>query len=154
MNLEDIDDELPWGFHDAFLERVDLDYCAGRAVLHMRFPMSEHQELDRRGRVELEGLVYWISEAPMIDPPTLYQAHTPAGLWIDLLRDHVREGFTLPACPPGCFASTLLVRTWNAFAYLCAREARLVWVDAEAKPARGELRAAYPGEEAPEIPTT
>jgi hypothetical protein len=148
MNLEELADELPWGLHDSSLERVELDYCAGRAVLHLRVPMSEHQDLDQRGRVELEGLVYWISESPTIDPAAGYHAHTPEGLWIDLLSaEQVRRGVTLPACPPGCFASGLYVSTWNACVYFAAREARLVWVETEPQPSRSDVRAAYPGGE-------
>lgn len=148
MTLDDIAGQLPWGFHDAFIERVELDYTAANATLFMRFPMTKGQDKDRRGRVELDRLVYWVNDAPTVDPERGYDSHSPAGLWVDLASpENTPACAGLPSCPEGCFASAFYVHTWNSYIHLCAGSAYLVWLEAEPQPARSLLRALRPGNE-------
>ena len=81
MTLEEIENSLPWGLHDAYRERIEIDWLAQRAVLRVRLMLSEHQDLDQRAHVVVDGLVY-CSIDPEIDPARGYDPMPAAGLWL------------------------------------------------------------------------
>jgi len=72
MNLRELTDDLSWGLHDAHLEHLDLDWPHATASLTVRFAMSERQDLDRRGRIDLMGLVFCAIDPPEIAPERHY----------------------------------------------------------------------------------
>ena len=78
MTLTEIEDSLPWGLHDAYLESLDGDALQGRVHLVLRVMMSEAQDLDQRARIEILGLTYLYLEPPEAEAwPT---THSPARL--------------------------------------------------------------------------
>ena len=79
MTLDEIEDSLPWGLHDAHLEGIDLDWCSAQARFRLRVAVSEPQDLDQRCLLIVTGLVTCSIEAPRLAP-----AATPSGLWVDL----------------------------------------------------------------------
>jgi hypothetical protein len=74
---------LPWGFHDAYLERMDIDWANERLALTVRFMMSERQDMDQRALVTVERLVFCAIDPPEIDRARGYVPCPYSGLWID-----------------------------------------------------------------------
>jgi len=154
MNLAEIEVPLPWGFHDACLERLDIDWAGSRLELTLRLMMSSHQDEDQRAKVVVRGLVYCT-----IDPPVVHtsQSAQPApratsALWIDSGEGPGGDDAKarLPPPPPGCFLHWFFVYDWNAFIHICARDAELTWLEDTPRPARGKTRALFPGESIPD----
>ena len=57
MTMADVEAALPWGLHDALLESIQIDWLNARASL-MCAMIAERQDLDRRGKVTVSGLVF------------------------------------------------------------------------------------------------
>src|SRR4051794_3981013 len=114
----------------------------------MRLQMSEHQDLDQRARVIIEGLAYCSIEPPQIDPPH-YRPTPQQGLWVDS-GEGVQSG-DHPLLPDGCFIQWFFVRDWNRFIHICGKTAQLEWIEPTPVPARGNTRALFPGEEFPDL---
>ena len=151
MTLEELTDPLPWGLHDARLETLEVDWLRARLTLTARLMMSEHQDLDQRARFTLDGLVYCSIEAPEIDPGRGYEAIPPGGLMVSE-GTGAAPGYeaTLPPTPQGCFLHWFFVVQWNRFIHVCARDARLTWLDPSPVAARAGTRALFPGDELPD----
>jgi hypothetical protein len=58
-SLEERDD-LPWGFHDALLRAMTVDWLRQRLFIELRPKVSERQDLDRAARVVLSGLEWLV----------------------------------------------------------------------------------------------
>jgi hypothetical protein len=147
--LTQIEDDLPWGLHDAYLESLTLDWPAARLDLVVRLMMTERQDRDQRARITVRGLVYCV-----IDPPASTGALDPSseGLWIDAgagVAANAAVAARLPSTPEGCFVHWLFVHDWNAFVHLCARDAELAWLEPEPVASRAETRALFPGDTIP-----
>ena len=103
MTLTDLAADLPWGFHDAFIESLELDWLRARATFTMRLMLSERQDLDRRARVVIEGLVFCSVEPPEIDPSRGYDPIPEDGLRISDGAGAAEPGrVPLPTVPEGC----------------------------------------------------
>jgi hypothetical protein len=152
--LEAIEAALPWGLHDAYLERMEIDWVGQHLMLTVRVMISERQDMDQRALVTIAGLVFCAIDAPEIDPARGYEPCPPHGLWIDVgtgaANEHARA--TLPPTPNGCFLSWIFVQNWNRFIHVCAQDATMTWIDPAPVPARGTPRALYPGDETDDPP--
>ncbi len=145
--LAEIEDQLPWGFHDATLEGLTIDWLAQTVVLVMRFPMSRSQDIERRAQVSVSGLFFCsIDPVSPRDEPGL----PGQGLWIDA-REGAAEGVAnLPAIPSGVFLHHILVSSWNyRTIHIAGRDARLVWLG-EAEPRQRPEGALFPGDPVPD----
>jgi hypothetical protein len=149
MTLEELTAPLPWGLHDAYLESLTLDWPRATATLTVRLMMSEHQDTERRARIDLAGLVFCSVDAPEIAPHRGYTPAPPDGLRL-ADAEGAAPGAVLPATPEGCFVHRLFVNDWNRFIHLCARGASLTWLDPAPVPARARTRALFPGDELPD----
>jgi hypothetical protein len=58
MTMADVEAALPWGLHDALLESIEIDWPNARASLTVRVMIAEGQDLVRRGKVTVSGLVF------------------------------------------------------------------------------------------------
>ncbi len=151
MTLVEIADGLPWGLHDAYLERLELDWLAARLTLTIRVMMTEHQDMDQRARITIDGLVFCSIEPPEIDPAKGYTRIPDGGLWISDGPGAAEAGATsLPATPEGCFLHWFYVGPWNRFIHVCARDARLEWLEPAPVASRANTRALFPGDEIPD----
>jgi hypothetical protein len=127
VTLEELEDSLPNGFHDAILLQCTADYEGRRAEFTFRVDISEPEQPEGRrdARVVLRGLEFFA-----IDPP-------PSGSQrlgdMDLL---VSAGPGQPdtarlphlTIPDGTFAHWFFVSSWNSFIRVVAREAELHWL--------------------------
>jgi|HubBroStandDraft_5_1064220.scaffolds.fasta_scaffold244119_2 hypothetical protein len=136
MNIADLEATLPWGLHDARLESIEVDWLNARATLTVRVRVTAGQDIDRRGRITVGGLVFCSIDAPEIDPSRHYEPVPADGLWIGsgqgAANDEAKS--RLPLVPDGCFIHWLFVQNWNRFIHICGRNADLTWL--EPQPAR------------------
>jgi hypothetical protein len=148
MTLRELADGLRWGLHDAYLEALAIDWPHATASLTVRFMMSESQDEERRGRIDLNGLVFCSVDAPEIAPERGYTPTPAHGLWIsDGEGSAPGAQAALPFIPDGCFLHWLFVNDWNRFIHVCARDVSLTWLDEKPVAARAATRALFAGDE-------
>jgi hypothetical protein len=146
--LSELEDTLPWGLHDAYIERIEIDWIGRRAVLGVRAMISERQDMDQRAKVILDGLVYCSIDPPEIDPARGYEATPADGLWVNSASGLASTTATgHPAPPAGHFVHYFFVHNWNRSIHVCAESARLKWIEPTPVPARAGTRALYPGDQ-------
>jgi hypothetical protein len=152
MNLEELEATLPWGLHDAYLERLQIDWPEAKLVLDVRVMITEHQDMDQRALITITGLVFCSVDPPEIDLAHGYEPTPVGGLWIDSGVGPANEdsGGRLPRIPDGCFLNWLFVHQWNRFIHICGRNAYFAWLEPAPVPSRSATRALFPGEVVPD----
>lgn len=141
MKLTEIENSVPNGFHDAFLESVYVDYRSRRALIKLRLCVGDPDAETEKGReayreadLELLDIVYLVIEGP--DPRSKY-AETK-GLWIDGGEAKPDSAPAMPvpveSLPRGAFAYWFFVRDWNSFIHVAAMDATLHWSSESASP--------------------
>lgn len=148
MTITEIEDQLPWGFHDAYLERLEADWVRRRLTLQVRVMVSERQDLDRRARLLVEDLAHLIVEPPAEAPG---DSKTTQGLWIDSegLSAAPSTSYTTPAS--GYFWHRFFVHSTSSSIYICGRTATFEWIESSPADARGQTRALYEGDVIPKV---
>ncbi|MFL6389829.1 MAG: hypothetical protein ACJ71U_20310 [Terriglobales bacterium] len=136
MTLAQIDEILPNGFHDAEIEQLIWNFQTNSAVLHIDFWIATEEkdrEKCRRGRVELQGVLFLAVDPPeprQLDPKPYHPSGT---LQIDGMLTNERVFPCLPklksALPSGSEIFSFYVVNWNSFIHIAAAEATLVWSD-------------------------
>jgi len=136
MTLDDIENSLTNGFHDAFLQSVNIDYVNREATLILDVWIgdldAENERLReryRKGRLKLYQLVYFVVEAP----DSNYSYNKPGALWIDSgslesLKKPPSTQLT-KTIPEGTFEHWVFVRNWNSFIYMAAMDAQFDWIE-------------------------
>ena len=135
MQLEQLVDSLPNGFHDAKLENINLDYVSRRATLQMQLLIGvpdgetqEERETYKPAEVHLSEVLYFVIEAP----DSNYKYPTSKELDIDAGRADEKSAPTPPIpldqLPAGISAYWFFVSDWNSFIHVAAMGARLHWL--------------------------
>jgi hypothetical protein len=125
--IEQIELDLPDGFHDAKLCKLDVDYERGEAVMTIRAEVSNHHvtaETEyRRGELRIRGVRFLSMDVPRsISEPRL--------LWLDAGSGQPSTSpVELPPLPSNCFLHWFFVNEWNGFIRLAASNAQFRWVD-------------------------
>jgi hypothetical protein len=141
VQLVEIENSLPNGFHDAFLESVDADYISGRVLIKLRLCIGDPDASTEKAReayksanLELLDLVYLVIEAP--DPSSKHAEIK--GLWIDGGEAKPESDPPMPVpvefLPRGAFAYWFFVRNWNSFIHVAAMDARFHWSSEDVSP--------------------
>jgi hypothetical protein len=138
-------DDLPWGFHDAMLRAMHVDWLKGSLTIELRVKVSERQDLDRGGRITVTGLE-WLVVDPPSNPLADYDPALVGGYDIDSRPGAAREG--VPETSSGTFVHHFFVVERNSFIHLCARDASFEWTDAAPAPCGGT--ALFPGDDIPD----
>lgn len=135
--------------HDGSLEGLAIDYVARSLTLTLRLPISSHQDIERRARVVVEGLVFCSIEPPW-DGDGDYEAAPDGGLVLDAGEGPAKDATRLPPLPAGVFLQHFYVQSWNwRSMHIAARDARFEWIG-EPTP-RSEAGAIFfPGEDLPD----
>ena len=138
MTLAQIDETLPNGFHDAEIERLDWNFQTNSAVLDIDFWVAieeEDREKRRRGRIELQGIIFLsvgLPEPSELDPKPYHPSGT---LQIDgmLASEEILPNLPklLPYLPSGIEIFSFYVVNWNSFIHIAAAEAMLGWPDVQ-----------------------
>lgn len=129
MTIDDIENTLPNGFHDAVIRKLDIDYTKreGSLVIEVNAGNIEDDQVCRRiGKLTLTDIVFFVIEPP--DPNYPYKKSD--GLWIASsgLVNSLKLPTRLPNLQP-CdgFAHYFFINDWNAFIYLAAMDANFEW---------------------------
>ena len=136
MRLEEIDRMLPNDFHDAYLEKLTIDYAAAKAVfdLDLLFGVPDgknefEREAYRKGRLQLSNLIYCIIEPPLPNSHQRYRG-VDGPLKIDAwpmveMKDKPEK---LPEpLPEEAFAYVIYAMTWGTFIYVAGTDASFAW---------------------------
>lgn len=133
MTFDDVAASLPNGFHDAELQRFEMDYVHRT----LRFDLvvwignmddSRRRELYRPARLTLDGVAFLV-----IEPPDVNYSWLKAGR----IRIDAGEGqppqssSTLPAAPAGTQTAWMYLGDLNRFLFFCAGSASLEWTGPE-----------------------
>ena len=140
MTIRDIEAELPWGFHDAYLERLEIDWMRRAVTADIRVMMSERQDFDRRGRLSVSGLAFVV-----IDPP-VQAGDWEDGIWIDSDEISTTGSVDVPTVPSGYFLHRFFAHSMGASIFICARGATFDWLESAPSSARAPSRALFPGD--------
>jgi hypothetical protein len=134
MKIEEIERTLPNGFHDAVIERIDLNYLKREAKLYLNMQIQNCGSgevsscpINRTGIITLSELLFCIIEPP--DPQYPYQS--VEGLWITSSgpTDSIKTQTELrKLMSEEYFTHYFFVSNLNAFIYIAAKDARFEWI--------------------------
>jgi hypothetical protein len=131
MTLEELENTLPNGLHDAEVMRISVDYELRILALDLDVWVGdmdeapEKREAYRKGLIEISGLLFLAMEPP--DPNRPFQNGSLRIDGCDLSKNLDKK--LLDSLPPEAFFRSLWVSEWNAFIHIAAREAHLKWAD-------------------------
>ncbi len=134
MTFEELDNQLPNGFHDAELHSVRIDYVHGTMTLHMSFWVGDlkgpNREEYRAGELRITGLYFCA-----IDPPDPECRYVPHGSALNVSGDRAKPD-TFPALeklsqtlPPGVSCYRFFVHEWNSFINIAAKDVQVSWIE-------------------------
>ena len=135
MTLDELNDSLPNGFHDAQVYSIELDYRAGTAKLHlslwvgsMKDPQPQ-RETYQEATVIVTGLGFC-----SIDPPDPTYPFIPHGGFIDVSGDPAKADHlpSLPELttklPDSTWCYRFFVNDWNGFIHIAGRNAEITLI--------------------------
>lgn len=127
MTLEELEDTLPNGLHDAEISSLLIDYSRKEVRMELRvcFSDMERREAYRDATMTLEGMQFVAIEPP--DPR--YPFAKSVRLRIDVTHDkkHMRALTAASKALKDCVVSGLFVQEWNSYVWVAARHASLAW---------------------------
>jgi len=140
VTLEELDDSLPNGFHDAEIFSFELDYASGIARFQMNllvgWPDDPEPECEKYQEATLvvRSLCFC-----SVDPPVSTYPFLPDGKPICVSGD-VAKSDHLPSLPDlvaklpsGTWCYRFFVHDWNAFIHIAGRDAEVTWVGEKPK---------------------
>jgi hypothetical protein len=131
MNIDELEADLPNGFHDSRLRTFSSNPAQRRAEFvldvwlgDLQRSAASERDRHRAARLELLGLAYLIVD----DPDPRYATSDLERVQIDACGpdddpDRSRQ------VPEGGFAGRFFVTEWNAYIHFAALEARLTWIE-------------------------
>ena len=135
MTFDDLDRELPNGFHDARIFRIGVDYGARTATLDMSFWTGDqdcsNRDEYRDGTLQISGLLYLSIEPP--DPAYPFM-QSGSALYVS---GYPEDGEAFPpgsalvaVMPADATGYRFFVNDWNSFIHIAASDVKLSWADA------------------------
>ena len=135
MTLEELEQKLPNGFHDAHILKIELDYLAATARLHLSLlvgwpddPVPEREEY-QEAYLNLTGLCFC-----SIDPPDPNYPFIPNGEPVPASGYSLKPD-DLPALsalakrfPEDTWCYGFFLDNWNAYIQIAAKHAEINWV--------------------------
>jgi hypothetical protein len=136
--FEEIDNEF--GFHDAFMHDLRIDFVNGTAVLHMALdfgdPDGPKREDYRVAKLQVSGLCFCSIDPPHTggwDAPN--RRYMPRGYPLGVGGDSGKPGTRIPLealsqTPPlGISVYRFFVHDWNSFIIIAAKDVQISWLD-------------------------
>ena len=133
MTFQETAASLPNGFHDAELQRFEMDYVHRKLQFDLVVWMGDmddprDQELYRPARLTLDHVAFLVIEPPDISYPWL----KPGRIRIDAGDGQPRQSSSaLPVVPAGTTISWMYLGELNTFLLLSAGNASLQWTGFE-----------------------
>jgi hypothetical protein len=140
VTLEELDNSLPNGFHDAGIFSFELDYVAGIAKFHLNLLVGwpDDPEPERQAYQEATLVVSGLCFCS-IDPPYSTYPFLPDGKPICMSGDPAKPDH-LPSLPDlvakfprDTWCYRLFVHDWNAFIHIAGGDAEVTWVGEKPK---------------------
>ena len=132
MTFEEAAASLPNGFHDAELQRFEMDY----AQRTLRFDLVvwighmsdvQRREIYRPARLTLDNVAFLV-----IEPPDINLWLKAGGIRIDAGEGQPPESsITFPIAPSGNRTTWIYLEELNTFLFFSARNASLEWTGPE-----------------------
>jgi hypothetical protein len=140
LTLNELDEALPNGFHDAEIFSFELDYVAAVAKfrLNLLVGWSDDPEPERQAYQEATLVVSGVCFFS-IDPPSPTYPFLPDGKPICVSGDPAKPDHlaSLPGLaaklPHDTWCYRFFVHDWNAFIHIAGREAVVTWVGEKPK---------------------
>jgi hypothetical protein len=129
MTLEELENTLPNGVHDAEIKSLSVDYEQRNHVLSVSVWVGdmddapERREAYKNARIEISGLLFLVMEPP--DPSYPFKAGDLEIDGCDLSKNFDRK--LLESLPNDAFFRSLWVSEWNTFIHIAGRAAQIRW---------------------------
>ena len=134
MTLQELENTLPNGLHDAEVRRISVDYGQQSLALDLDIWVGdmddppERREAYMTGRLEINGLVFLIFEPPVLNPRYPYRFDVK--LTIDSVDGKKDVDPYLPASVPrDAFCHSFFVFQWNSCIHFAATHAEMIWLN-------------------------
>src|SRR5579871_3010644 len=130
MTLEQLDNSLPNGFHDSYIDRMSIDYIERKAVWDVQILVGlpddgpDTRDAYRTARMSFAGVQYICFE-----PPCPNYGYSTDSVEIDGLYDS-KEYFNVDLMkdlPGSVFARSFYSRSWNSFLHIAAESVQFEW---------------------------
>jgi hypothetical protein len=134
VTLEELEDTLPNGVHDAEIRKVSIDYSERKVTFDLCVWVGdmddppERREAYREAQLVLLGLLFLVIEPP--DPKYPFADSTKLVIDGCDMREHLPSEL-LASLPSDAFVRSIWVNEWNAFMHVAARDADLAWQGSE-----------------------
>jgi hypothetical protein len=132
MTIDELENTLPNGLHDAEVQRMSVDYARRSLALELTIWVGsiddppEHREAYKTGRLEIGGLIFLIMEPP----DARYPYRVEKRLTIDSVDPRNSLNPELLASLPGdAFCHSLFVFQWNTCMHFAGNHAELTWLN-------------------------
>jgi len=129
MTLEEVEESLPNGFHDARITSISLDYAKRECKFNLEILFSDAEKEDaesyRTATLSLSRFLYCVIEAP----DSKYPFQVEKALWVDAGSEkpnHVSSTQLPGPLPEGAFRYWFFVNNWNSFIHVAALDAEIV----------------------------
>jgi hypothetical protein len=132
MTLEEINRELPNGFHDAGIRKIDLDFINPLIVVSMDIWVGQLGGPDpdccRSGTLKILSPYLFF-----IEPPNPKYHFIPKGKAFIVDGDSIKVGLSpevdrlLPVLPPNATVYRFFLEEWNSFLYLAGASVEFSW---------------------------
>ncbi len=134
MKLEQLENSLPNGFHDAQMEVVTVDYVLRTAVMKMQLHVGnpdaateEEREAYKPAELHLSDVLYFVIDAP----GPKYKYAEKKALWLLAGRADEESApappIPLEQLPTGTSAYWFFVNDWDSFIHVAAMDVNLTW---------------------------
>jgi hypothetical protein len=132
MTLEELENTLPNGLHDAEVKAIAVDYETASVTLRVDIWVGsmddprDKREAYKSGHLEITGLIFLVMEPP----DSGYAYKNGPELIIDAVG--VGKGLDtelLKTVPIGAFVRTFWVNQWNACMHVAASNAEIQWMN-------------------------
>lgn len=131
MTLEELENTLPNGLHDAEVKKLNVDYEQRNLAIDVDIWVGkmtdspQKREAYRKGRIEISGLLFLVMEPP---DPSYPFANDDLRIDGCDLRQNLKQEL-LDSLPGTAFFRSLWVSEWNAFIHIAGRSAQITWND-------------------------
>ena len=142
MTIEQIEESLPNGLHDANIRECMMDYEHSRVMLEVNvlvgLPDEPYPECERYrpGVLVLDGVLYYSVEFPL--PGSSFRYPGPVGFSCERTPAGQVPADLWKALPAQCQCYSLFVRDWLSTIYIAATDVSFSWSNSEDQLSRAE----------------